>query len=208
MVPKSLFVFELAGFFLHSRLSTLVDTLNTTDGMVLNHMSVLDLLAWFRRLRTPGPCLPDKEVREMSDQARSDTVTEDVLTNQFDRTNLPIFEYIEDDEQPEYVFRGNRLLISDREGALSREFPTRELQVIISDERLLFILGDRISDDLWEVPLTSILNTYLDDKSWRNYLVVEASREGNEMTFFAEVTIETRDEEIQLGINYMRERSN
>lgn len=143
------------------------------------------------------PELDTDEIHELAQAAPGDTVTSDVLANRDHRTATPLVEYIAADEQPEYVFRGSRLLIGDPDGTTTRNHPSRELLVVFSDQRLLFIVGGRLTDDLLELPLADVVETYLDEAGVHRYLVVEADREDDPMTFFADVTIEPNVEELR-----------
>lgn len=145
-----------------------------------------------------------EEVVEAAARARGETVTPGVLANRTGRSDLPIVEYLSEDEQPEFVFQGNQLLI-DNDDSYVTEYPTRDTQVVISDRRLLIVLGGHLSDDVWDVPLADVLDVYVDAESWKRYLIVEANREGEPMTFFVDVTLESATEELDAGVAFVRE---
>lgn len=149
----------------------------------------------------------DREAARLADGARGADVTRGVLANRDGRTDAPIVVYLEEDEQPHYVFVGSGLLIGDEDGSLRREYPTRKSQVVVSDRRLLFLVGNRRSDDLWEVPFDDVRGAYVDDESWRRHLVVEADREGHPMTFYADVTLNGNPEGVRDGLEYVLEAS-
>lgn len=144
----------------------------------------------------------DEEVVKLAERSRSDRVTPELLAND-EVTRHPLVAYVEN-EQPEYVLRAGELVISDADGATAREYPTGEQRVIVSDQRLLFVVGGRVSDKIREVPLRDVVEVYLDTDSTRRYLVVEADREGTPMTFFADVTLDSDTNDIQEAVEYAR----
>lgn len=167
-----------------------------------------DLLSWLGRYTSSGEQPPDVDedlLTDLAAEARGETVTVDVLVNQDNRTNRPIVEYLEEDERPQFVFRGAGLLLSDPDGSVTREYPTRETLISISERRILFVVGGRLSDGLFEVPLEDVVEVYLDEASIRRYLIVEADREDDRMTFFADITLESAEADVDRGIEYIRD---
>jgi hypothetical protein len=69
---------------------------------------------------------------------------------------------------------------------------------------VLFVVGKYRTDDCMEVPLEDVVRAYLDDEDLRRFLVVEADREGNAMTFFADVTLEENSEAVEESVDYVR----
>lgn len=170
-------------------------------------MGLLDLLRFLGdslKTSVPNEVQIDEDLGELANAARGETVTATVLGHN-ERTRYPIVEYIDTDEneQPEYVFRAGQLLVSDGQETLARKHPSQEQQVLVTDRRILFVLGNRVSDEVMDVPLESIVETYLDTDSARTYLVVDAVREGDEMTFFADVTLEANGDELRAGVEYV-----
>lgn len=170
-------------------------------------MGFVDLLSWLAD-RTVGsePEAPpiDQGVIDMAADAAGQSVTPEVLVNHTERSYVALLEYLEDDERPEYVIRGGTVLIGDAEESLAREYPTRETQVVVSDRRLLVVLGRRITDDVWEVPLEDVVEMYVDDvEALNRYLVVEASRESTQMTFYVDVTIEPSTRDLRESVEYV-----
>ncbi|MCU4742429.1 hypothetical protein [Natronoglomus mannanivorans] len=149
----------------------------------------------------------DVDVDELAAQARSDQLTPAVLSNDHDRSAYPLTAYLEADEQPAYVFRGGDLLISDAEGSLARKHPSRELQVVISDQRLLFVMGGRRSDELWEIPHEDVEEIYLDDESTKQYIIAESERDDALMTFFADVTLNMNPEHVREALAFVEASS-
>ncbi|MCU4974062.1 hypothetical protein OB955_15135 [Halobacteria archaeon AArc-m2/3/4] len=167
-----------------------------------------NLLTWM--LGTPAVeeprvrSLDDEAVERLATQARGETVTVDVLTNEFERSKQPIVSYLDDDERPQYVVRGSSLLITN-EDEVDRNYPTRELQVVISDERILFVLGGRKRDEVLTIPHEDLVDVYLDTVNEpRRFLVVDADHNDDEMTFFAKVTLEPAVDELRTAIEYTR----
>jgi len=144
----------------------------------------------------------DREASRLAEEAIGESVTVAVLTNETGRSDYPILAYLEDDERPQYVLQGTELLISDADGSVARKHPTRKLQVVVSDRRFLFVVGDRRSDDLWEVRYENVTDLYVDDDDWRRYVVVEADRDDAEMTFFADVTLEERAADVDAAVEH------
>lgn len=145
----------------------------------------------------------DVDVDELAAEARSDRVTPAVLSNEHDRSAYPLTAYLEEGERPEYVLRGGDLMISDEAETLAREHPSRELQVVISSRRVLFVMGGRRSDELWGVPLADVENVYLDDESSRQYVIVESERDDAAMTFFADVTLNMNPTEVHEAVEFL-----
>lgn len=169
-------------------------------------MGVLDLVtSLFARPGSRDDEVTDRH-RRLSDAARSARLTPELLATRGDRTSEPLTSYLEPDERPHYVFRGSRLVIADAEGNVTRNHPTRLLVVLVSDVRLLFVLGGRLADNLFEVPLADVVSIHVDEDRPQQYVVVEADRDGDRMTFYADVTIESRDE-VTDGVAYVRSTS-
>ena len=166
-------------------------------------MGVFDLVSFlFSRRRSGDGEVTDRH-RRLSEAARSDRLTPELLATRGDRTSEPLATYVEADEQPHYVLRGSRLIIADQEGNVTRKHPTRLLAVLVTDERLLFVLGGRLADDIFEIPLADVVSIHRDDDHPQQYVIVEADREGDRMTFYADVTIESR-REVSNAAEYVR----
>lgn len=168
--------------------------------------SIFDLLSWFLPSDPSSTerIEPDDErVVELATQAQGETVTPEILTNQTGRTERPVVEYLLEDEQPEYVFRGGELLLTDETDSLGRKYPSGETRVIVSDHRVLIVLGGRLSDDLWEIPLEDVIDVYVNSEGIKQYFVVEGHRDSNPMTFFADVSIESNTAELESGVEYI-----
>ena len=171
-------------------------------------MRFLDLVSFVKEGLTPSD--PDdgfeETAFELARSATDESVSVDVLTER-DRTRHPVISYLDGDERPEFVLRGGTLLISDATGSLAREHPAGELLVVVTDERVVFVLGGRVSDDLWEVPLGDVTSVYLDDESTRTQLIVEANRDDVEMTFFADLTLESRRDSIRACVEHVADEA-
>lgn len=171
-------------------------------------MGVFDLVG---RMIGMSPDVDDPEVTETSrslvEAARSDRLTPEQLALPGDRTSAPLIEYLEDDERPQYVMIGTRVLISDVDGTLLRKHPTRKVVVLVSDRRILIVVGGRSSDDLLEVPLADVSGIHLDHDPPRHFIVVDANKDGDPMTFFVEITIDPDPETVEDGVEYVRSHS-
>lgn len=168
--------------------------------------NIFDLLSWFlpNESSSTETIEPDDEtVVELVNRARGETVTPEKLTNQARRTERPVVKYLLEDEQPEYVFRGGELLLNDKNDSLRRQYPSRESVVVVSDHRVLIVLGGRLSDSLWEIPLDSILDVYINSNGVKRYFVVEGNHDSNPITFFADVSIESNTVELESGAEYV-----
>lgn len=171
-------------------------------------MRVFELLSKLAgRLRSgaDGEPIPEESI-EIAARARGESVTPGVLANRDGRSDQAIVTYLADDEQPEYVLRGNRLLISDGDSCETK-YPSRDTQVVISDRRVLILLGGRLSDDLWEMPLEDVRYAYVDNESWKRYLIVEANRDDQRMTFYVDATVESNVDDLRAAAAYVRDRS-
>lgn len=170
-------------------------------------MSVLDNLSrWVRRrFGTSTAVEPPKYAYEMASDAMGEGVTASRLANEAGVTNRPILEYLEDGEVPEYVLSGTKLIISGEED-YTTEYPTRETQVVVTDRRVLIILGGHLSDNSWEVPFTAVLDIYLDDVGWHEYVIVDAEREGEAMTFFVDCAVDDIGDMADT-VTYVREQA-
>jgi hypothetical protein len=171
-------------------------------------MGFLDLLSWaFRSAAGEDDSLDvtDRH-RRLSAAARSDRVTPELLTESGDRTSEPLDVYVEESEQPQYVLQGSELIVEDQEESLARNYPTRLLVVLVSDERFLFVVGGRLSDDLYEVPLADLQSAYVDEKETQRHVIVEANRDDDHMTFYADVSL-TPVSDVEGSLEYVRGRS-
>jgi hypothetical protein len=153
-----------------------------------------------------GPEVDEDRARRLAAAATDDSVTTDALLAVDDRTQYPLVAYVEDDEQPEFLFRGGVLMVSDGDST-AREAPTRELAVVVSDRRFLFVVGGHLSDSLFEVPFEDVAMAYVDDEDARRYLVVETDRE-DAVTFFADVTSDPRPDALRAAIEYAETAAN
>ncbi|MFC7141546.1 hypothetical protein ACFQMA_17120 [Halosimplex aquaticum] len=148
------------------------------------------------------PDVDEERAARLAADAADPAITADALTASGDRTRHPLVAYVEDDEQPEYLFRGGTLMVSDGD-SLTRETPTRELAVVVTDSRFLFVAGGRLSDSLFEIPFENVVMAYVDDEDDRTYLVVEADRDGDELTFFADVTVGLRPDALRSAVEHV-----
>lgn len=169
-------------------------------------MGVFDALSRLLGGRSSEDSVARSACRDLASRARGETVTADVLANRSDRSNDPLIEYIGDDELPHHVFLGNEVVV-DNDDSYTTEYPARHTQFVITDRRLLVLLGNRITDTVWEVPLEDVLDVYVDDESWKQYLIVEADRNDQRMTFFVDVTMESETDELRSGVEFVRERA-
>ncbi|WP_436922923.1 hypothetical protein [Halosimplex amylolyticum] len=143
-----------------------------------------------------GPDVDEERAARLADAAADPAVTATALSTPGDRTRYPLVAYVDDGEQPEYLFRGGTLMVDDGD-SLARETPTRELAVVVTDSRFLFVVGGRLSDSLFEVPFEDVVTAYVDDEDDRTYFVVEGDRDGDELTFFADVTMDPRPDALR-----------
>lgn len=155
-------------------------------------MGLADLASWLSQ-QVSGPAetheVTDRH-RELARSASSETVTPELLALTGDRTTQPVATYLEGDEQPAFIFRGSRLLISDADDELARKHPTRLLVVLVTDQRVVFVVGGRLADDCLEVSLADVTGVYVDEADPQRHLVISAERDGDPMTFFADVTLD------------------
>jgi len=147
-----------------------------------------------------GPEIDEERAARLADEAADPAVTAEVLTAAGERTQHPIVAYVEDDERVEYLFRGGTLVVDDGDSTV-RETPTSELAVVVTDSRFLFVVGGRLSDSLFEVPFEDVVMAYVDDEDERTYLVVDADREGDELTFFADLTMDHRPDALRSAVD-------
>lgn len=173
-------------------------------------MAFLDLVSWVSGAILPGET-NDYEItdraRDLADRAEGEYITPELLAKPDGRTSEPLVAYLEEDEHPQYVFLGGELMISDSDSSVVRKHPAQQLVISISDERVLYVVGGRFSDELFEVPLTNITMAYLDEDGLSRYLIVEADRDGDVMTFFADVTSESNDDALGASLEYARLQS-
>lgn len=168
-------------------------------------MGFLDLVSWVtgREASTEADERSRARAAELAADAPSETVTAAVLTSEGTGTRRPLVTYLDPNERPQYVLCGSALVVADADGSTTRKHPSRELRVVASDRRLLFVVGGRVADDLMEVPLGDVSVAYVDEEAARRHLVVEADREGVEMTFFADVTLHARPETVERCREYI-----
>lgn len=150
----------------------------------------------------------DPEIERMARNARGETVTPETLANEFGRSRHSVLSYLDDAENPEYIVRGSEVMIVNDDDQVTRSHPTRETQVVLSDERVLFVVGGTVSDEIWVVPYDDLVDVYLDEVDHpRKFLVIDANREGNPMTFYTKVTLEPAVEEIRRAIDLARRKA-
>jgi|GEM_PF-3381537 len=143
-----------------------------------------------------GPEIDEERAARLAEEATDPAVTADVLTAAGERTQHPIVAYVEEDERLEYLFRGGTLVVDDGDST-ARKTPTCELAVVVTDSRYLFVVGGRLSDSLFEVRFEDVVMAYVDDEDRRTYFVVEADRDGDELTFFADLTMDPRPDALR-----------
>jgi hypothetical protein len=147
---------------------------------------------------------PPARVVEMTDNARGETVTAARLSGQNDRSARPLYEYLDDSEQPEFVLSGMQVIFDDGDD-YETKYPTRETQVLVTDRRILVVLGGQFGDDSWQVGFDDVLDVYVDDESVKTYFVLDAVREDEPMTFFVDVT--ANDHGVREAVSYVREQA-
>lgn len=179
-------------------LRPLGDGLKGVGRVVSGTMGLGELASWLSR-QLSGPAashdVTDRH-RELARSASSETVTPELLALPGDRTTQPVATYLEADERPEFLLHGSRLLISDADDELARKHPTLMLVVLVTDRRVVFVVGGRLADDCLEVPLSTVTDAYVDEADPQRHLVVSADREGEPMTFFADLTMEPQAEAV------------
>lgn len=158
-----------------------------------------------RRLSSIDETEPSAETVELAKEARGSSVTPAVLANQNGRSKRALVEYLANGERPEYVLMGN-LIIIDNGDSYNTKYPTRDTQVLVSDQRVVIVLGGYLSDDLWEMSFEDIQEVYVDDEGIKDYLVVDAIRDGNPMTFFVDITVGNGKSDRRPGVKFLRER--
>lgn len=170
-------------------------------------MRFLDFLSWAFGAVVPGDST-DYQVtdraRALADQAESASLTPELLAKPGSRAAEPLLTYLDESEHPQYVFPGSELVIGDESESTIRKHPARQLVVAITDERIVFVVGGRFSDELFEVPLSSVTMAYIDDDRPRRHLVIEADQDGVPMTFFADVTLAPSRDILAQGVQYVR----
>lgn len=206
-------------------------------------MGLRQLLGWIGDRASgdePGGDV-DQATRDIAARATDEALTPAALVAT-ERSYRPLLEYLEDEEQPHYLFEGSELLIEDDEDNVVRNHPTRALQVVVTDERVVYVLGDRTADNVLTVPHEDVVDVYVDDVDLHRYLIVEAyhdpdaesaedpeaagtgperdrrqsalathllgnDEEESNPTFFANVTIDGRPDELDDAVAFVRERT-
>lgn len=169
-------------------------------------MGTFDLLSWLvGRGRSTDPEVTERH-RRLTDRARSGRLTPERLALPGERTSEPLDAYLEDGEQPHFVLVGSRLLIVDAAGSSNRKHPTRLLVVLVTDDRLLFVVGGRLADDVFEVPLSDVTSISVDEDDPDRHVIVEADRDDEEMTFYAEVALADASD-VEDAVGFVRSRT-
>lgn len=185
------------------------DGLKSVGRLHSGTMGLADLASWLSR-QVSGPAethdVTDRH-RELARSASNETVTAELLALPGDRTTQPVATYLADDEVPAFLFRGSRLLISDADDELARKHPTRLLVVLVTDRRVVFVVGGRLADDCLEVPLTDVTDVYVDEADPHRHLVVSADSDGDVMTFFADVTMDPHADAVAEAADFIRTRA-
>ncbi|MFB6121586.1 MAG: hypothetical protein ABEJ68_10770 [Halobacteriaceae archaeon] len=164
-------------------------------------MGLLDLLSYIGEgLSADREEGPDPAAFEtMVENAASDTVSAETLAGTNDRTKLPVAEYLEDDEQPQYMLRAGEVIAVDAEDNVARKYPGLETVVVATDSRLLIVIGGHVADDLMEIPYEDVVDVEVEFERYRRYLVVGANSDDERMTFSVDVTLEA-DEDATLSL--------
>lgn len=153
--------------------------------------------------RNPGESVGDPA--ELAAGAASDRVSPDVIAEP-GRSKESLVTYLAEGEQPEHVVFGNEVIV-DNGDSHSRKYPTRETQVLVTDRRVVVVLGGQFSDDLWEMAHDDIETVYVDEEGLKDYLILDATRDDDPMTFFVDVSVEDADSAVRSAVEYLRERS-
>lgn len=170
-------------------------------------MGVLDLLSWigerFDGGRDEGPDPADLE--PMAEGASGESVRAEILAGSGEQTKLPITEYLEDGEQPHHMIRAGEVVAVDETDSVARKYPGLETVVVATDRRLLIVIGGHVADDVMVVPAADVVSVDVEPERYRRYLVVEANREGEPMTFFVDATLEGDEEAVWKLSEFLRE---
>jgi hypothetical protein len=138
-----------------------------------------------------GPERPDEvdrdRVRQLVQHAVDDRVTASLLAGSEGYTEAPPAAYLDADETVAYALIAGRLWFGENITVRADDVPIKRTIVLVTDQRILLVVGKRRTDNVWGIPMESIdlVNVKYGDRE--AYLVVEAEHEGSAKTFFLEL---------------------
>jgi hypothetical protein len=148
----------------------------------------------------------DRErVARLARNSRDSRVTESLLAGDDGYTRAPPVSYL-DDEFPQYALLGGRLWFGEEITARADEVPSRRTVVLITDERILLLVGKRTADTAFGVPFEGVDLVNVKYGEHESYLVVEADYKDTPQTFFLELHDPVDPERFDEITNYCNAR--
>lgn len=175
-------------------------------------MGALDLLAAARRFLFgsggPGDSGVDESRIDALARAGDDSVTRPLLRNDQGYTARPPVAYLHEDETVEHVLHGSNLAIGTPgdDDAMVEQPSTRTL-TFVTTERVLFVVGSRLSDSLWSIPYEGVTDASLRRDEDGHMLVVHADHEDDTRTFYANLALEQDTDYLRGVMRTIRENT-
>lgn len=182
-----------------------------TSQVIEEPMNVRDILKWVLG-RDGTPNNPEIEVdrdrvRRLAADATDEHVTESLLANDDDFTHHPPITYLDEDEQPEYALLGGRVWIGEDLTYRADEVPSKRTVVLVTDKRILLIVGKRLKDSLWQIPFEGLTFANIKYDESEAYLDVDADYEDAPQSFFVELLPGDDGDRYAEIVNYCNERA-
>ena len=169
-------------------------------------MGFLDLLSWIREGFATGQDVdePDPEAFDsIVDAAEGESVRAELLAGAGEHTKVPLAEHLDEGEQPHHMLRAGEVVAVDESDSIARKYPGLETVIVATDQRLLIVLGGHVGDDVMAVPLEDVSEADVESDRYRRYLVVDADRDDEPMTFFVDATLEGDEDRIWDVVSYL-----
>lgn len=148
----------------------------------------------------------EERVRRLVREATDDRVTEPILAGETDHTNAPPAAYLESDETVEYLLPAGRVWFGDDITLKADEVPSKETVVLVTDRRVLIIVGKRFSDSVWAVPFEGLDLANVKHGTREAYLVLDAEYQDSPQVFFVELQLPVEVERYQEITKYCNDR--
>lgn len=147
------------------------------------------------------------EVAKLANAAAGQKVTPELLANDDDYVYRPPITYLEEGEKPEFALMGVQLWIGDANLTKPDEIPFTRIIVLITDERIVLIVGKNVCDTVWQIPFESVKYVTIKYSEAESYFVVDAVHEGVEQSFLVELYPFNTGERYRRIARYCTERA-
>ena len=182
-------------------------------------MNLLDILRWLRdefgtdRTDAAGdddadvPAVDPERAADLATSATGDGVSKSLLLDPDRRfTRNPPVTYLEAGEQPEYALTGGRVWFGEEPSMQGDEVPTRRTLILVTDDRILILVGGRIKDTAWGVPHGDIEHTTIRYADREAYFFLDIADEENAESTLVELLVDSDPAYFSEVVEYCNER--